>query len=277
MGDITRLAPSFHQTFCPERQYLSRLLEFAASVGIGSIAEISEATGIPTGASSGKVEPIICYAKGMGLVGCETVRAGVLALHPTPLCRAILKEDRHLVEESTQWALHLMLCRRHGGAEIWNAVFVEGGIALGREFTRKDLDSFLINRYGGRSDLIGPLLRTYSDPAALARVGALIEDGKLIRRKQMPNQPALTDVFATLLMICWDNLLAEEIQVSLRDLEAETGLVTATGWNDEDISALITGMEAAGNLRVDRQTGHPILTRTARTEEVLERMYERLV
>ena len=275
VGD--RLAPSFHQTFCPERHYLSQLLEFATVGGVGSTSEISEATGIPTGASSGKVDPIICYARGMGLIVTEPVRAGVMALHPTALCRAVMREYRHLVEESTQWVLHLMLCRRSGGAEIWNAVFVEGGIALGREFTRDDLEQYLANRYGGKSDLIGPLLRTYSDPAALARVGALTEDGGRIHRRRMPNQPALIDAFAALLMICWDDLAADEVQMPLRNIEAGTGLFATTGWGDADVSSMMSAMEAAGILRADRQTGHPILTRTARTEEVLERMYERLV
>lgn len=68
--DLQPLPLSFPQSFLPDRDLLARLLRFTAQGGSGS-KDISAETGIPTGASTGKVEPMIRYAGGMGLIKAE--------------------------------------------------------------------------------------------------------------------------------------------------------------------------------------------------------------
>ena len=63
-----RLPRNFHRTFKPERQYITAMLRYAASDQEGDIQAIGAATGIPTGASTGKVPAILDYCRGMGLV-----------------------------------------------------------------------------------------------------------------------------------------------------------------------------------------------------------------
>lgn len=53
---------NFHQTFPPTTDGISRLLSVADRGGAYTKEEISQMTGIPTGKSSGKVEPYIRYA-----------------------------------------------------------------------------------------------------------------------------------------------------------------------------------------------------------------------
>lgn len=55
-------------TFLPERLYLTQLMKYASNEYSGSLFEISEETGIPTGESTGKVKPHIDYAVGMGIL-----------------------------------------------------------------------------------------------------------------------------------------------------------------------------------------------------------------
>ena len=64
----SRLSRNFHRTFKPERQYITSMLRFAASGAEGDAQAIAAATGIPTGASTGKVPAILDYCRGMGLV-----------------------------------------------------------------------------------------------------------------------------------------------------------------------------------------------------------------
>ena len=131
---------NFPQTFLPDRRLLARLLPFAAANGRGDKVEIGEATGIPTGQSTGKVEPMINYARGMGLI--DTNRdAGLWQLAMTPLGRVVVAEDPYLSQPVTLWLLHLMLCRRcglgdpaTGIADPWFALFAEGGLRLGSRF-----------------------------------------------------------------------------------------------------------------------------------------------
>jgi hypothetical protein len=263
-------------SFQPERHYLSALLEYAEHHGSATIEEVSASTGIPTGASSGKVRPLLHYAQGMGLLDV-TPQRGAYALALTPLGAAVLRDDRHLLEESTQWALHLMLCRRSAGAEAWYAVFVEASATLGRSFTEQQFNNFLINRFGSSRDPLGPLLRTCTDSAALGRTSAMVEeDGQMLLRKT-PVQPALHDTVAALLFLEWDAQVPGEAQVALQDLEAASGLLAATGWSVEEQSLFFAAMERAGLVRTDRQTGSPILTRLVSTDKTLRVMYDRLV
>ena len=66
--DLAKTNLNFHQTFKPERQYISGLLSEIECCNGLDIQEISNQTGIPTGKSSGKVEPTISYAEYMGLI-----------------------------------------------------------------------------------------------------------------------------------------------------------------------------------------------------------------
>ena len=65
---IHSLPLNFPQTFLPERRLLSQLLPFAKRRGQGDKVSIGAETGIPTGKSTGKVDPMIHYANGMGLI-----------------------------------------------------------------------------------------------------------------------------------------------------------------------------------------------------------------
>lgn len=273
-----RLPLSFHMTFQPERHYLSALLVEAQTAGGGTVDEISTRTEIPTGKSTGKVRPLLQYAQGMGLLEVETMRgSGRLRLALTPLANVVLSEDKPLAEENTQWALHLMLCRRNGGAEAWYAVFVEAAAVFGRDFSDQQFEDFLRNRYGSSRDTVGPLLRCYADSGEFSRVAAVVQEKGGVRLRKVPSQPALYDTVAALLFLAWDASMPSHMQVALKDLEAASGLITATGWGREEQSHFLAVLESAGWVRVDRQTGDPILTRLATTDQVLRVMYDRVV
>ncbi|QFU01026.1 hypothetical protein FIU83_05195 [Halomonas sp. THAF5a] len=277
----SRLPLSFHMTFQPERQYLNALLTYVQSMSgsmLTSVMAISEATGIPTGKSTGKVKPLIQYAQGMGLLDVEARRGSKeITISLTPFAKTVLHEDPHLLEETTQWALHLLLCRRNGGAEAWYAVFVDAAFVLGRRFREDQFVDFLNNRFGWSRDAVGPLLRTYTDPAALAKASAIVEEDNQVLLRKVPLQPAFHDTVAALLFMAWDAAMANDTQVALRELEESSGLITATGWGQEEQTQFLIELESAGFVRVDRQTGAPILTRFASTAHVLQVMYDRLV
>ena len=83
---------NFHQTFKPECQYISSLLDIADDSTWRSVKDISGITGIPQGISSGKVEPHISYAEYMGLVKSER-REKRIKLSRTNLGKIIYMED----------------------------------------------------------------------------------------------------------------------------------------------------------------------------------------
>lgn len=277
MTKANRLPVSFHMSFQPERHYLCALLSFAQKRTTASVEEISESTGIPTGKSTGKVRPLLQYAQGMGLLNVEaTAKTGQMTLSLLPLATIVLREDPPLLEENTQWALHLMLCRKNGGAEVWHSVFVNGAEALGSRFSEQKFDEFLANRFGSSRDPIGPLIRTYSDPAGLGRAAAISQKNSFIELRKVPTQPAMYDTVGALFFMIWDTELPENKQIALKELEGASGLMAATGWNPQEQAQFLTEMEMLGWVKVDRQTGDPILTRLIPTNKILKVMYDRL-
>ncbi|MCG5523611.1 DUF4007 family protein [Ectothiorhodospira haloalkaliphila] len=273
-----RLPLTFHSSFQPEACYLTALLQDAERVGEGTVEEISARTRIPTGKSTGKVEPLIKYAQGMGLINVKVLHGTrKRSLSLTSLGRVVLSNDPAVREENTQWALHLMLCRRGGGADAWYSVFVNAGNLLGRRFSMDKLQDFLLNRYGSSRDAIGPLLRSYKENSLFGRAPAIVQEGEDLLLRRVPTKLALYDTVGALLFMVWDAEMAGDAQIALTELEVKSGLISATGWSLEEQSQFLAALEGEGHLRVDRQTGAPILTRLATTEQILRVMYDRLV
>ena len=146
---MARLSINFHQTFIPERRYITALLKYAAGDNQGTDQEISSATGIPVGQSSGKVPAILNYSAGMGLI-CVEKGENTGQKHPilTDFGRIVLLEDVSLSEPFTQWLSHLHLCRIVGGAEVWYQVFGPGRDVLGMECLESEIDDYLNNILG---------------------------------------------------------------------------------------------------------------------------------
>ncbi len=179
-----RLPIRFHQTFIPEKKYITALLKFAASGGEGTDQEISASTGIPVGVSSGKVPAMLSYAAGMGLL---TVSKGpkksAKRTELTDFGRSALLEDSDLGEPLSQWMSHLHLCRADGCAEIWHVAFGKAFDVLGAEFSESDLEDYLAGIFEKRGrSLVGPMIRMYDEPAAFQTAGVLSRDKDKIKR-----------------------------------------------------------------------------------------------
>ena len=109
---------NFHQTFRPEKQYITAILELAGDTESHSVKDISSLTGIPNGESSGKVEPHIIYANFMGLITYDK-KDGVYSLARTELGENIYTEDPGLQEELSILLCHCMMQREIAGAPLW--------------------------------------------------------------------------------------------------------------------------------------------------------------
>ena len=114
---------NFHQTFKPEKQYISAIVEIAADGAKSfSVKDISSLTGIPNGQCSGKVEPHIYYANYMGLINFEK-KDGNYCLSRTMLGESVCIEDLGLQESLTILICHCMMLRAVSGAPLWAKIF----------------------------------------------------------------------------------------------------------------------------------------------------------
>lgn len=275
----SRLPRNFHKTFKPERQYISAMLQYAASGQAGDYQAIASATGIPTGTSSGKVPAILDYCRGMGLVTLASdVRTAVKRPELTPFGRMVYLEDLYLKEAVTQWIAHFNLCSPLTGADVWLQVFFAGAKTLGMTFTRETLQQHLSLIYQSQgTGLIGPLIGTYEDEAAFALCGALNERDGSIRRTAAPIAREFGLGFgAWILQLMFDHFPMRS-QVSLAELDARAGWRTIPGWDIPSVNRVLRILEQKGIVDVDRHMDPWLLSARMPASEAWSRIYDDLI
>lgn len=274
-----RLPRNFHRTFKPERQYLGAMLRFAATGGEGDIQEIGRATGIPTGASTGKVPAILDYCRGMGLVTLGVSdRAPKKSPHLTPFGRVVLIEDPFLKLPLTQWLAHFHLCSPRTGADIWYHTFVNGAACLGPLFQRTDLEGHLSRTYGvDKGGLIGPLVGTYEDDAAFKACGVLTETSGEIRRRAAPVVEEMARAYGAWILSLLTLHFPGVRQVPLTELDRVAGWHTIPGWDGTSRQRALELMVRKGIVDVDRHMEPWLIAPSVDAEQAWPRIYEDLL
>lgn len=281
---------NFPQTFLPERRLLAKLLAFAAENGRGDKTFIGEQTGIPTGRDTGKVEPMIYYCQGMGLVTAKR-NAGEWQLGLSALGRVVLQEDRYLGEPHTLWLLHLLLCRRLdlaspalGVADAWFTLFAESRFRLGANFSQQDFLQFLLERHGEKTymkSLAGIVIRAYLEDSCLGTIAALRRQGNgddaMIQRHSAPAERSYYPVYAAYLYLVWDALFAGENQLALDRLARESRCFVLMDWDNATINRWLGWMVDIGLIQLERHTGTVMLLRLRTTAQVVSAIYSELI
>lgn len=248
-----RLPRNFHKSFIPERRFINALLKYAASGSSGTIQEISKATGIPTGVSSGKVAPTIDYCRAMGLLTLAEGRSATKSPALTAFGRVVLLEDPYLKTEITQWLAHLNLCSEEDGAEVWYQTFWNGSARLGPVFERETLENWLASACNAKpGGLIGPLISMYQEDASFAICAALTESDKQITRHPMPIRSEFAWGFAALLLSAMERIASKGEQVTIPQIEKACGWRILTNWSSEDAERALSLAERKGAISVDR-------------------------
>lgn len=256
----SRLPRNFHKTFLPERQYVNKMLRFAARGASGDIQIIAAETGIPTGASSGKVAPTLDYCRGMGLIQLPETRSGVKKPELTPFGRAVLLEDPFLKEPLTQWICHLSLCDSINGAEVWYQTFCNGSIRLGMSFERDALEDWLASSCNAsKGGLIGPMVRMYEDEASFKACGVLSESNGKILKFIAPINEAMALGYGAWIISLMESVAHVGSQVTVTELEEKCGWRAIAGWNVMEANRALELIERKGILTVDRHMNPWIL------------------
>ena len=286
---MTPLPLNFPQTVLPDRRLLGQLLGFAARDGAGTIEAIGAETGIPTGKSTGKVEPMIHYARGMELVRASKSN-GVWALRIAPLGRMIQREDVFFTERLTVWLLHLLLSRRLGRivpavglADPWFVLFAEGRVRLGEQVDQAAYTRLLVERHGAKGYLKGLaslVIRMYRESAAFGDAGILSVTGaageERFIRESAPFETAFFPAYAVFLWLVWDESYADAAQLSFDELVQETRLAWLLGWDGARTAAWLDWLSDQQLVQLDRQTGGVMLLRLVATTTLIERLYSEL-
>lgn len=273
-----RLAKNFHRTFIPERQYLGELLKYAADGGEYEIRKIADATGIPTGASSGKSIPTTDYCRGMGLVSLvkPATKDADPTLALTPFGRIVFLEDKFFKEPFTQWLAHLHLCNEWRGADTWFYLFCESAPVFGNRAAADDVMKWISPLLGGKDPetAVSPTVRMYADEASFADCGAIARENGDLVRAVAPVRPEFAVGYAAWLAESMELAGRGNGQVSVDELEAQAGFRRISGWSQSEMQEVLELLERKRLVDVDRHM-HPWLVRFLHPSDSLwNRLYE---
>lgn len=275
-----RLPRNFHKTFKPERHYINAMLRFAASGRSGDFQEIASSTGIPMGASSGKVPAILDYCRGMGLItlASGSERSSIKIPELTSLGRIILLEDPFLKSQLSQWLSHLNLCSPRTGADVWYQVFFPGVQTLGQQFERSQLESHLKMIYRSTSNkVIGPIVGMYEDEAAFKVCGALFESNGLISKKSAPVLDEMGRGYGAWMLQLISDYFPNQQQVAVTDLDKKAGWKTISGWSISSVLTLLELLEKKKIITVDRHMDPWLVQPTMNVEDAWRNVFADMI
>lgn len=272
---------NFHLTFRPERQYISSLLESLDSCDDVDIQEISATTGIPTGKSSGKVEPTIRYAEYMGLLK-QKKADGRYTFERTPLGQCVADEDLGLLEKLTLLAMHTMLVRPYAGAELWAYVFYKIFPKYRNVLTKKQFEKEIDLQYGSNVKL-APFYGTYQDLFSTLNILSIDDEGIKVSPCKLHGDYIF--LYALVLFTYWDEWLqnADQSEICMAsqteitaDHLAAIGFRCPFGWNEKEEYAALELMADKHLIVLNRQMVPFTIRRNTDKKTLVELLYSEL-
>lgn len=264
---------NFHQTFPPTTDGISRLLSVADQGGAYTKEELSEQTGIPTGKSSGKVEPYIRYAVYMGLLKDQS-EGGKHALSITPLGEEIRLQDPGLMELVSLMVCHARLTSGYSGASLWAYLFKSvlprypdgiSDVLLKDELQQASNSSTEVNK--------GPFLSSYSGMFAPLRL--LSSEEVRLRAMSSSFDPELLYAYAYGLLYEWEGMYPDRKEITGDELRS-LNLSATFGLSKNAFSNLLHRLEEDGILRLNRQLVPFTAIKSATSKEMIPKLYSLL-
>lgn len=267
---------NFHQTFPPTLEYLSRLLEITDMTDELSKEEVSEITGIPTGKSSGKVEPHIDYAIYMGMIENISNQKGKYRLIRTKLGSKIMKEDMGLREEVTQLLCHVRLTSPATGAFLWRLLirsilpnYPNGIRFLLLEDELKKQPVFATKKTVN----MGPFYTTYEESFETFNFLAKTKDTLKIIPQTFKNE--LLYVYAYALLYEWEQIFAQNNEITA-DQVAILKFAAAFGFGSTLEYSIFERMSEKGIIRINGQLSPFTIIKNASSDAMIEKAYSLL-
>lgn len=268
------LALSFASTFSPERHYLSALLRFFKTHKKKmTVSEISDATGIPHGKSSGKVSPHIKYMQGMNLI--EPSDDGWYRL--TSFGRAVYSFDKSFTEPITAWACHAFLCDEDNGAIIYREAI--SLLAKAGKLPRDVLVDEIERNIESKVDdwVIAPFIGFYKNNEAFGEVHIIDFEDKCLSYNSCPLNKTFFPLYGTFVCYYLNKYFSDKEQVSLTDFNKKTDLVSRFNLAESSLLSLMDILAGEGYIKISHLVNPLVISRLREPDECMEDLYKYVV
>lgn len=270
---------NFHQTFKPERNYISTILTDALIVSGMNVQEIAEQTGIPTGKSSGKVEATLAYCDYMNLITKKKVN-GTYQIALTPIGKCVRQEDVGLSEKLTILLCHCMLVRRIKGASLWSYIF-HGIFPKCRNEIENSLFSKEIEMQFGDNVKMGPFNGSYEELFSVLNLLNFFSD-KVVLTPIVYNREFI--YLYAYVFFCYWNEWYENMQdidiISKEEITSDQlrtiGFRCPFGWSEKEEYQVLEYLSDKNLIRMNRQLSPYTIRRLVDEKTLIKELYSEL-
>ena len=275
---INRTQIKFHETFQPERGYISKILELASCNYVGNKFDISEKTGIPTGKLKGKVEPHIKYASFMGLINYEYIK-GDYSLSMTKIGEEVFSQDLYLHESLSKWICHYGISCKNTGAPQWDFLINKANPGFIQPLSFERLMSSTSTVFDSNitfDDSFGVIKRSYSD-GMFADLEFLETEANEFRFIESNVKNELLYLYAYAILNNWDHLMHDKNEITIDELIESLSFGKQFGLSDDSINEILDELSEEEIITVNRQLFPPTIIRMSTKDDVLPLIYSRLM
>ncbi len=265
---------SFHETFPPTLRYISEILQLAGKNFEGTKEEISEETGIPTGADGGKVVPHIKYAKYMGLIEDDTVNKGKYNLQLTPIGRLIYLEDKYFMDKISKILINYLLCDDEKGAPHWSFLFNHFNYTLDSEYSMATIEDYA-KMYFGKSAKMTVVKSMYINDYGFDDL-RLISEGfnkNLVFERGFIQQDAYY-VYAYTLLSSWEQYFKDKIELSIDDISNKIKWNNKFGFDYNTMLEVFDELESLDIIKMNKQLSPITIIKTEEADKIMGNIYD---
>jgi hypothetical protein len=238
--------------------------------------EISEITGIPTGKSSGKVEPHVEYGIYMGLFENMSKQSGKYKLKRTKLGSIVKREDIGLHEEVTQLLFHIRITSPSTGALLWSHIFrnilprySDGVSFLVLEDELKKLPTFS----SIKTINIGPFYTTYKK--SFGAVKLLSKTKEKIKLIPQIFQNELLYVYGYCLVYEWEQVFSGYSEITAEQLSS-LRFSSAFGLSDSEAFYILEKLSEKRLILINGQLSPFTIIKNVSSDAIVEKAYSLL-
>lgn len=270
---------NFHSSFCPDFEYISKIIQIADNYEGLTKEEISEITGVPTGVKSGKVEPHIYYAHFMNLINFEKENAKY-TIKATELGKAILEEDAYFLEDISKVICNYFLTSKYFGAIMWNKIIREMPERYGYKIKENLIVKDLHEEFNIQIKLT-PFRSCYNDEKSMGTLNFInieeVNNENIIKFNKNVYNYDYIYIYAYTLIKELENLESNRREFTInevvQDIEWGKGFI----WDEEIIMTILEKLNELNIISINRQLNPITLIVNKDSKEVVNKIYSLLI
>lgn len=270
---------NFHASFNPDFEYIAKIVQIADNCEGLSKEEISEFTGIPTGASSGKVEPHINYAKLMNVIDFKK-EGSKYYIYSTSLGKVIENEDLYFLENLSKLVCNYFLTSKIYGAPMWYEIVRCMSNKYGNEIKESIVLKDLTEKFNIKVNMT-PFRSCYKHEKSLATLDLIniqeLDNENLVVFNKNSYDDENIYVYAYSLIKDLEGLDCNRKEFSINEIFDDIAWQRGFCWDEEIAMMILEKLNDLNIISLNRQLNPITVITNTKSEDIVNEIYSLLI